>query len=374
MGALLESIFGGGGPRNPSELGPVPAAPPGFDFSTMMPPQGSSPGFGGGMFGGEGRSPMERWDPMQQRPFFPAELGPVPDAPPGYYEDPAPVPGGDIGGEDITVQGRLPFKPKKRSIWGVLGDAILLHSGQKPLFALRKQDQNVRRALENFTNDPIGAIQNLSQIRGMGEKALELHNQHLDNRRADETQARLMGKDKEGIRKSAMGILGRIKEDGSNYDVVRAYYNDFVTRNELDVDLLPDVFDIDYIESAFLSGMNGSSNVAKAEIAERKARQGDRRLDQNDKRIGITERDTNSKIADRNFDNKQDVVEEQGRDNRSKNSGKKSAPAGPGKEGETIISPSGTGAKTFRNGKWHYYEVVKGPDGKLKRGKYLGAK
>lgn len=334
MGNMTDSLFGGG--EAPLQavaglldmFGSQPTAGPG-GFAGPIPPNA----VGGGILGG----------------------------PRGGMDEAGAIPGSDQG-QEIAVMGD-PFKAKKRSIWGVLGDAILLNSGHKgPFFADRMRDKNLRRAMDDFTNNPIAAIRRVSQIPGMADEAWKMYGQMRDDQRGDETQQRLMGKDKETLRQRGVAMLGRIRDDGSNYHVVRPIYNDYITRNGIDAPLLPEEFNIDEIEAYFMSGQK-PSEVAMDEVRrmreKRQSEQGDRRLDQNDRRIGITERNVESQIESRDVRDQVAIrgvsVREQAEQRLGK--GKPGAAAGAGsrkvktKYGLGDVDPSGN------------YLRVTGPDG-----------
>lgn len=82
------------------------------------------------------------------------------------------------------------WKPKKRSTLGFLGDVLLGAFGAPPAFGLRKQQRNMQEAMEGFTQDPLETIRRLGQIPGQQEKALQLYERYVDNKRADDTLAR----------------------------------------------------------------------------------------------------------------------------------------------------------------------------------------
>lgn len=151
MGEILSTLFGAQG----------------GDLGGILPPPGSSPGFAGGHFGGDPRS--------MALDIANADIADV-----------NPVQGmGDAIPEEV-VKG---FKPKKRSILGVIGDAILLNQGHKgPFFADRVKAKNTRRAYESFTNNPMETVRRLSTFDQ--EAASKLYDKVIDNQRLDRTQDR----------------------------------------------------------------------------------------------------------------------------------------------------------------------------------------
>lgn len=348
MGDLIESIFGGGRPRNPSQLGPMPAAPPGFP-GDMLPPTGSVPGFAGGMFGGVGQGPMEEWQGFGRgRPAA------------DFNADPLPVPGGDVQGEDITVQGRYPFKPKKRSLLGLIGDAILLHSNHKgPFFTDRVDRKNMKKAMADFVNNPEGAIRNVATFNP--ELAWKMMGQYRDDERADRTQDSLIGSRQEKVLNSLSGLAGAVYQDGSNYHVIRDRWNNTVRRNNIpDVAMLPEEFDPDLMKSIYMGGMTPNQqemNDLRRLREQRQQAQGDRRLDQADTRIGIQRENVDSQIESRG------VRDEVARGNlavrQQQAAAKGGAAAGTG--GRQVKTKYGLG-EVDPSGK---YMRVTGPDGHL---------
>jgi hypothetical protein len=276
---------------------------------------------------------------------------------PGGISETGAIPGSDRG-QEIAVMGD-PFKAKKRSIWGVLGDAILLNSGHKgPFFKDRVEKKNYTRAMEGFTQDPMAAIRRIATFDP--ESAWKMYGQMRDDQRGDEAQQRLMGKDKETLRQRGVSMLGRIKDDGSNYHVVRPIYNDYITRNGIEAPLLPEEFNIDEIEAYFMSGQK-PSEVAMDEVRRmresRQTEQGDRRLDQNDRKIGITERNVESQIESREVRDQVAVRGVSVREQAEARQGKKASGATEG--GRKVRTKYGLG-DVDPSGK---YLRVKGPDG-----------
>lgn len=207
------------------------------------------------------------------------------------------------------------FKPKKISFWGALGDQLMKHWGNDPVFSKRIEQKNLRRAMKGFTTDPVEAIRRIAQIPGMEKEAWGLLNTMQDNTRADAAQSRLMGKDRESVINRSLGLLRTIKEDGSNYDAVRQVWDGIMSRNDIKDAPLPSEFDPELIGAQAASGMtmnqhamdeyrranlarqnrNTDSQISHRQVQEQ---QGATRLDQGQQRLN------------------QDVIEERGRDKR----------------------------------------------------------
>lgn len=59
-------------------------------------------------------------------------------------------------------------------ILGTLGDALLVGTGHDPIYSERVKQQQIGDAMIDYTDNPERAIEMLSQVPGMGEKAAEL--------------------------------------------------------------------------------------------------------------------------------------------------------------------------------------------------------
>lgn len=148
MGDFLQSILGG-----PSAPGPIAVPPMTGDPAAMNP--------GMKMFG-----------------ITPEMLaGPQGITGMGGISEAGAVPGNSQL-PDAVVQA---FKPKKMNFFQALGDQLLMHWGNKPIFEKRNHDKNMKRAMEGFTSDPTEAISRISQFDP--DLAWQLLNTVQDNQR-----------------------------------------------------------------------------------------------------------------------------------------------------------------------------------------------
>lgn len=210
-----------------------------------------------------------------------------------------PSAGGMSPDVDAVVRG---FKPKKISFWGALGDQLLKHWGNEPHFEQDIQRKNMRRAMEGFTNDPVEAIRKIAQVPGMEGTAWNLLNQYEDNRRADEAQQRLMGKDRDSVLKNASGLAGIALANPSTRPAAIARYNQILRARGLDDFTLDD--DVDDATLAAIAGgaippdkreqlelrrlrleQTGADTQSRIEHRQVQEQQGERRLNQSDRRI-----------------------------------------------------------------------------------------
>lgn len=121
----------------------------------------------------------------------------------GQPQPQAPDPSSD-GGDIVVPGGALP-EPKRRlglvhggtfqigrtggNILGLLGDAFRAQAGLDPSYGPRLQQARDSEALENYSSDPLTALQKLTMTSPGA--ALAGFNQYYDNRRADKTASSL---------------------------------------------------------------------------------------------------------------------------------------------------------------------------------------
>lgn len=192
-------------------------------------------------------------------------------------------------GEDIAVKA---FKPKKRSILGLIGDAILLNQGHKgPFFADRIKRKNYERAFEGMTNDPMEVIRRVSTFDP--EAAWKMRGQLADDERADKTQDRLMGKDNDSRLKSISGLANVAVSNPQHREAAIGRYNDMLTKWGMDEYLLPDDVD-DATLTSIAMGVVPPDKQEMQKIRER--------------RTTMQERDTDSKIERRDVQNRNDTT------------------------------------------------------------------
>lgn len=206
MGEIVSTLFGAQG----------------GDLGGILPPPGSSPGFAGGHFGGDPRS--------MALDIANADIADV-----------NPVQGmGDAIPEEV-VKG---FKPKKRSILGVIGDAILLNQGHKgPFFADRVKGKNTRRAYEGFTHDPMETVRRLSTFDQ--EAASKLYDKIIDNQRMDRVQNRQDAIQELKFQEMVASMMGA--SNPSNYKAFLNRAKTMGNRLGYDMSYLPEEYNEDAI-------------------------------------------------------------------------------------------------------------------------------
>lgn len=284
---------------------------------------------------------------------MPGEVGGMPVPPTGDV-------GGGMGPEaEAVVRG---FKPKKISFWGALGDQLMKHWGNKPVFEERINNINMQRAMEGFTNDPAEAIRRIGQIPGMQKQAWDLWNTYEDNNRQREVAQASIGDKRERIINRANQLFGSVLPDGRNWPTVRQLYLNILERNGITDVYLPEEFDRDVINAQIAGGMTFNqqdlakyrpreqarkeANTASAiERREAQTRQGDERIAQGDR--AEAGRDRRAAAA------------EAGKDRRSANQANKDGTTTRKlKDGSSVrYSPDkSTAIVTRPNGKKHYLQ------------------
>jgi hypothetical protein len=197
-----------------------------------------------------------------------------------------PMPGGM--GDDVAavIKG---FKPKKINFFQALGDQLLMHWGNKPVFQQRVNDKNMREAMEGFTSDPVQAVRRIAQVNP--ELAWTLLDKIQDNKRADSAQERLLGKDQDSVLKNAAGIMGVALRNPQNRSAAIQRYNQILRSRGLEDHILSDDVDDAVLESIYYGAMPPNQQE-QAEY--RKTR-----LEQQDRGLDIRERNTDSQIERR---------------------------------------------------------------------------
>jgi len=93
--------------------------------------------------------------------------------PPSIEDDPAPIPMNNVSyieeardalSKAPQHKGMFRTKGTLRNILGTLGDAFLVQSGNKPVYAPQRQLERQQDALSGFTVNPIAAIERMAQV------------------------------------------------------------------------------------------------------------------------------------------------------------------------------------------------------------------
>jgi len=152
--------------------------------------------------------------------------------------------------EGIIKGGPLRLGSTGGNILGALGDAFLVQAGHAPRYAPRLREARMAEAMENYTTDPLEAIQRLGAIDP--KMAAELQNQRLDNERQQAvTDATIMSRqdDYEGNTHSRAGaLIGAATE--STYPAMRKRYYDYYNARGIEpLFELPENYDIDALSS-----------------------------------------------------------------------------------------------------------------------------
>lgn len=275
-------------------------------------------------------------------------FGVTPDMLRGGVDEAGAVPGGNTDVAAV-VSG---FKPKKINFWQALGDQLLMHWGNKPLFQQRLNQENMQRAMEGFTQEPLEAIRRVAQINP--NAAWQLYNQYSDNARADRIAGRQEDVAGEKYLTRVGGMLNAIR---SAKDPVTAYRQQmpiirrYAEARGVDLTGLGDDYDENAISSFIMGGVSPEDQLRMEALAQYRRD----RLGLDERKFGETVRNNN--IRDENADNA-----ESGRNNRAAAAeAGKNARSGGSRAGKVFTAPNGSLVEYDKSGT--RVKVRGGPDG-----------
>lgn len=215
-----------------------------------------------------------------------------------------PSAGFNFGGQEQRSPGIFEVGHPVRNTIGMIGDALLVQSGNAPVFRGRLERQRLIDALGGFRKDPMGAIDRLSTTDPT--TAIQLFRQFAQDRRSEETaeqdraaaeQRRLSaGREQrsedldfrgEAIEQASRGLT-RIT-DQESYAREIANFNNFLTDQGLEAIEAPLEFNADFVGRLRRSAIEQSQSIddeRQARSEERQRTQGEERLSQGRQRIG----------------------------------------------------------------------------------------
>lgn len=115
-----------------------------------------------------GQNPQAQAPQVQQTPIFEAPNVDRIDVPPGMLK------------EMMPRKGMFGTKGTLRDILGVVGDAFLLQSGNKPIYAPQREREKMGDALYGFSDNPLAAVERLA-AQGYPDQAAELYKNYQTN-------------------------------------------------------------------------------------------------------------------------------------------------------------------------------------------------
>ncbi|QDP50608.1 MAG: hypothetical protein Tp1125DCM00d2C21254131_49 [Prokaryotic dsDNA virus sp.] len=192
-------------------------------------------------------------------------------------------------------KGRFGTKGTLRDILGTLGDAFLMQSGNKPMYAQRREQERVADAMVGFSQDPMAAMERLANA-GYAEQAGKLQGQFFDQLNDAQTQRlkqsgleldqnKNLQKSYEDYGALFSNMIGAATPE--TYERIKPILNRIKEVGGLtDEYMVPDVYDPDYAAVIAQGGMPVSRQIT--------AQQGERRLEQGDKRIGISQQNADT--------------------------------------------------------------------------------
>jgi hypothetical protein len=237
-----------------------------------------------------------------------------------------------IDQEPITVTGDG-WQPKKPTILGAIADAYLMSKGMKPAFSVNRDARNVNEAMEGFTNDPVGAINRMSRIRGHEQDAYAMHDKYLDNRRADASAGSLAESRQAKYLTRIGGLLRSIQKQS---DPAAAYASSLPLLRRLeqragDIEPLGETYDEGAVNNYVGMNVDPDDQIRMEQLEawrEVRKEQTNRRLTETEKHNDATEGQAavneqgrnNRQVASEAGKNVRMNIQEAGRDRRSKNS------------------------------------------------------
>lgn len=234
-----------------------PGAAPLADASSLLPSAQAQDMSQGGLQQGQALA-------QNQTPMMDALAGaPQPAAaPPPVEAVQAPVDNPYVAdtpkdlNSDITVQAD-PWKPKKESLLGQIGDAVLLMKGMKPIFRERTDNKNMESAMEGFQKDPEQAIRRMRRVDP--ETAWKMQEDYTRMKANEElAQQRAEARRAQGGQMIG-GILSSIPNDKTAADVYTKVLPTIRKMSEYygyDPSLLPDKYDPDEINAMTHQGLS----------------------------------------------------------------------------------------------------------------------
>lgn len=222
---------------------------------------------------------------------------------PGYGQAAAPAASPE---QSLDVVGKeAGFHARKPSLLAILGDAMLVHGGYKPMFSQNRRDEDYRRAVQDYTTDPLQAIKNLSQLKGHEQEMIKLKEAYDTGQMDDAVKQSLIDYRKAEQQQKARSIVGSMfngVNDDATYQAILPTARRYGEVNGLDTSLLGDTFDPDKI-NAF---RQGGLTVDQADDNNRQERNLQSQMDYRRQSLGLRgqevsnqTRNVNSEISNR---------------------------------------------------------------------------
>jgi hypothetical protein len=201
-----------------------------------------------------------------------------------YVQDQAPKRAGRFG-----VKGTL------RDILGTVGDAFLMQSGNNPMYAQKRNQERMADAMVGFSADPLAAMERLANA-GYGDQAAALQKQFFGQLNDAQSQAlKAQGHELDVAQNQQKSykdygalfsnMIGAATPE--TYDRMKPILNRLKEVGGLgDEYMVPDAYDADYSAVIAQGGMPVSRQIM--------AQQGERRLEQGDQRIGISQQNADT--------------------------------------------------------------------------------
>lgn len=149
----------------------------------------------------------------------------------------------DPSKEILPRSGLFGMKGTLRNVLGILGDAFLIQSGNKPIYTPIRQQERLGDAMYGYTQDPMAAIERMAGA-GFGQESADLYNDYQTNLYKQEMGKSLKesrenasaNRDANNVRKALL-VAQQMKQAGVPDEVIQQ----LVRSMGIDpVDILPD--------------------------------------------------------------------------------------------------------------------------------------
>lgn len=165
--------------------------------------------------------------------------------------------------ELIPRKGMFGTKGTLRDVLGLLGDAFLVQSGNKPMYQPQRQQEKLGSALYGFTNDPQSAIERVAAINP--EMAQDLYDKYSTN------QVKLQQINQQGAKQGDESFKDYARlfsqyagaANPTTYERIKPILADLKARGKLpDSFQIPDAYDKELLQSYQYGGMPAQQQVS----------------------------------------------------------------------------------------------------------------
>lgn len=170
----------------------------------------------------------------------------------------------------IERRGMFGVRGTARDIIGAIGDAFLAQGGRQAVYQPRRQMEREADAQQEFTRDPMAAIERLSRENPAG--ARDMYNDHvLNEARAQQARnARMLYENTTRDRAARIGRGGSAEDWPRRAEALRRYYD---ARGVEPSEPIPDVFDQGYVDRMTQGALDVDDQVDNENLADYRTQQ-----------------------------------------------------------------------------------------------------